>query len=230
VHNLFPDYAWTLNGPLWSMATEWQIYLVFAVAFVPLWRAVGNRGPILLGLAMAGLLVGLAWEEQARSGLWLVGCFPFGMWAADAAVKGTRGPWGWVAAATAVGTVGVVAYLHPHGTEGGRGWPGVPFDLAVAAGTAAGLVALSRPGGALTRRVRAALEARPVVGLGAFSYSLYLFHAPLLASLAAFARPGRTADEHAAVLFAGVAPACVLFGWVCYRLFERPWLPAGSGQ
>jgi peptidoglycan/LPS O-acetylase OafA/YrhL len=38
IHNLLPAFTNTINGPLWSVATEWQIYFFFPFFLLPIWR------------------------------------------------------------------------------------------------------------------------------------------------------------------------------------------------
>lgn len=47
IHNLFHGTSEYLNGPLWSVGLESQIYVVFALVLVPLWRrsACGRNSP-----------------------------------------------------------------------------------------------------------------------------------------------------------------------------------------
>src|SRR6266566_1837356 len=41
IHNLFPAWVYKINGPLWSVATEWQIYFFFPLLLLPVWRRAG---------------------------------------------------------------------------------------------------------------------------------------------------------------------------------------------
>src|ERR1041384_5313971 len=53
VHNWFPRYGYQINGPLWSVASEWQIYFFFPLLLLPSWRRFGMVGA-LLGAAAVG--------------------------------------------------------------------------------------------------------------------------------------------------------------------------------
>src|SRR3954451_8561058 len=60
-HNLFEKWQWTINPPLWSAALEWQIYFVFALALLAIWR---RGGPIAAlgaayGLGLLPILFGM---------------------------------------------------------------------------------------------------------------------------------------------------------------------------
>jgi peptidoglycan/LPS O-acetylase OafA/YrhL len=71
--------------------------------------------------------------------------------------------------------------------------------------------------------LRPLLEARPLEWLGRISYSVYLWHVPLIAELAR-ARPGLSTGARVAV----VVPATLLVGWLSYVVVERPLLSAAG--
>src|SRR6478609_8926959 len=53
VHNWSRAYGYQINGPLWSVASEWQIYFFFPLLLLPLWRRFGPLAA-LLGAALLG--------------------------------------------------------------------------------------------------------------------------------------------------------------------------------
>ncbi|MGE0879706.1 MAG: acyltransferase family protein [Acidimicrobiia bacterium] len=88
------------------------------------------------------------------------------------------------------------------------------------------IVAALQPVGILPRL----LSYRPLVGLGAVSYGVYLFHVPVFEFLGA-------ADAHSRAWFVPRAVATLVAAWVSFRLVERPiraWSSrsarAGSGR
>ncbi len=101
VHNVVATWAFKFNSPLWSVATEWQIYFALPFLLLPLWRRFG-----VIALGATGLLVGLLPHfllhgvyDSAQH--WLLGQFAFGCCAAvicfsasgfDAKLR--RLPWG----------------------------------------------------------------------------------------------------------------------------------------
>lgn len=69
------------------------------------------------------------------------------------------------------------------------------------------------------------LEARWSVELGAFSYSLYLTHYPLLAWADAILRSwGCGSDARLALLLLVASPLCLLAAYLFHLVFERPFL------
>jgi peptidoglycan/LPS O-acetylase OafA/YrhL len=82
VHNIVATWAFKFNSPLWSVATEWQIYFALPFLLLPVWRRYG-----VLALGAAGLVVGLLPHflfhgvyDSAQH--WLLGQFAFGCCAA----------------------------------------------------------------------------------------------------------------------------------------------------
>ncbi len=47
VHNLSSVTHMTINPPMWSVATEWQIYFIFPLILLPVWRRFGLLASII---------------------------------------------------------------------------------------------------------------------------------------------------------------------------------------
>ncbi len=188
IHNLFPSFVHRINGPLWSVATEWQIYFFFPLLLLPVWRKFGALAALLIGFAVGCLPLALASDTAYAANTWYLGLFALGMGAAGINVASRpreqalreRAPLGVVTLALlAACALGITALI--------RFWFRVlPLsDALVGLTTAAALSYLtrraldanpsSRP---IALRV---LEAPALVGLGRFSYSLYLTHLPVVA-------------------------------------------------
>ena len=105
----------------------------------------------------------------------------------------------------------------------------VPADFIVGVLTVCAILhcATDTPLGRVARRV---LESRVAVWLGMISYSLYLFHGPLLqlAHRAILEPLGLPAGERLAALCILAVPLVVGASWVAYRLFERPFIGRSS--
>lgn len=228
-HNLFPDLAHRINGPLWSVATEWQIYFLFPLVLLPIWRAWGPAATIGAGFVLGSAFTWLAPAAAHSAASWYIGLFATGMCAAGIGFAGrptevalrSRAPWG----ALSLALLGLIAI---GATVLVRIWfQFMPYsDALVGAATASSLIYLTRhalaPASAARPFLLRCLEAPALVRLGRFSYSLYLTHLPVVA-LCYFGLQ-RLALSKSAALFALVGlslPLSVLFSYGFYWLFER---------
>ncbi|MDQ2798279.1 MAG: acyltransferase, partial [Armatimonadota bacterium] len=191
VHNL--DHVWieTIDVPMWSVATEWQIYFFLPALLLPVWRRFGALAAVVAGFA-AGLLPhyllppGRNFDGACP---WYLGLFALGMGGAILAFSPRlqaswreRLPWGGLAAVLFL-LLGALIVFVPDALISGYVW-----QTDALAGAAA--LCLILHGTALVTAPHArsatlaALEARPTLWLGAFSYSLYLVHYPILNKVA----------------------------------------------
>jgi peptidoglycan/LPS O-acetylase OafA/YrhL len=228
IHNLLPAFANTIDGPLWSVATEWQIYFFFPLLLLPVWRRFGAALTVLAGFALGTAVVFVAPAAAHSAASWYIGLFALGMSAAGIgfASRSTeralreRVPWGTVSASlllmVAVGTTALIKVWFVL----------MPFsDALVGATTASGLIYLTRHalarGSARPLALRL-LEWPPLVRLGGFSYSLYLTHLPVVA-LCYFGLCRVALSPNAALLalLALSLPLSVLFSYGFFWVFER---------
>ena len=74
VHNLRSDWVTTINGPLWSVAVECQIYIIFALLLLPLCRRFGFGTSVLCAQCFMRVDFGAFthFAASARQQLWLV--------------------------------------------------------------------------------------------------------------------------------------------------------------
>jgi peptidoglycan/LPS O-acetylase OafA/YrhL len=73
--------------------------------------------------------------------------------------------------------------------------------------------------------LRRLMCARPLPGIGLFSYSLYLLHLPLIEICYRLTGSGSWSEWKQFVFYYGVIfPACVSFAYAFYLIFERPFL------
>jgi peptidoglycan/LPS O-acetylase OafA/YrhL len=231
LHNWVPRWAFQIDGPLWSVATEWQIYFFFPLLLLPLWRRSGAVACIAAAAAVgyAPLLFARAPANAAIP--WYLALFALGMVAAaivhsqrplERALK-SRVNWRVVSLALWAGCAVF-----------GLGFGAVFFrwkpltDPLVGAATAALLVHL---GVTLERGGRggliALLESGPVASVGRYSYSLYLTHLPILAlTHVALVRLELSAPVHALMLLAVGTLASLAIAFVFYLLVERHFIGA----
>lgn len=229
VHNLFPSWASRINGPLWSVATEWQIYFLFPLLLLPVWRRAGSALTVLVGFAVGCAPIWLAPGVAARWIPWYLGLFALGMCAAAAGFSARSGeqrrvdrlPWRFVVWALVgcclLGTTALVKLW----------FRVIPLsDALVGATTAALLVHYTQcvmsNGERKKPRLLSLLESRPLVRLGHFSYSLYLTHLPVVALCYFALRPvALSAQARMMSLIAVSVPASLLTAFAFFWAVER---------
>lgn len=229
VHNLTSS-VFKINSPMWSVATEWQIYFLMPWVLLPVWRRFGNLATVLAAVAL-----GLA-PHFVRGGIidaagpWYLGLFSFGMAAAVVSfspaheASRNRTPWSVVVVTFAAGLAAMVK-LRP-----GLVWVNDHF---AGLATAASLIYCARQltqeesGGRAASKLLLLrfLEARWAVALGGFSYSLYLVHSPLVSLVHLLVHPWHLSNLAETSLVAGVSlPFVLLLAYVFHLAFERPFV------
>ena len=226
VHNWWPTLAYQINGPLWSVASEWQIYFFFPLLLLPVWRRWGMLG----SLAVAGLL-GYAplWFARGPALVaipWYLLLFTLGMAAAAVGFSShelprrlrRNVPWGLTC-----------AMLWGGGFAFSMAAANVWFahkpliDLLVGLSTFSLLVYLTERARTTSRgRLLPVLESRALVGLGHFSYSLYLTHLPVLAGcFFAVQRLGWSGGAQALALLVVGSTASLVVAYAFHVAIER---------
>lgn len=180
LHNLHPRWFQSFDPPMWSIALEWQVSLLFPV-LLALWRRsnMALAAALALGLSFGPHLLlppayNLDWTFP-----WLVSLFMMGMYAA--ALQPGKHALQACRVMAPLLLVAVIVYLAPR--------PSLPIgdmwlpDLALGGGVACALVRLRASGTIrfdLWSALRSLFERRTLTWIGQVSYSLYLVHAPVL--------------------------------------------------
>lgn len=220
IHNFSPEWMYKINGVLWSIAIEAQLYIVF-----PLFVLGINKLGRLITLAAAGLVAYavIAQIPQApKMYVWYLPLFVGGMVAAHLAFKPNR-----------IGRLPVVASLLAVGCLYGcirTAAPDKPLyssDLFMGFAIAGVCYAMSCAARGPLYRF---LILRPIVFLGTFSYSLYLMHHPI-AQLLYANRPAWVGGETSLFMyFVACLPIILFWCWAFHLVFERPFMPRGSAK
>ena len=215
-------------GHLWSLAAEVQFYVAWGVALWWLLRRGAPRG-VVIGAVVA--LFALTWVERyvlvdggtpwnrlylgpdTRAAALLVGC-----------VLGLAYSWGWLRPSPAwsvllVPALGLIAWIVAELSFLDRR----TYTWALGAAALAWGVLVATAALRLPTPLRPLLELAPLAALGRISYSVYLWHLPLIHELA------QRVDDLRVVAAIGI-PVSVIVGAASYALVERPFLSVGRGR
>ncbi|WP_016953203.1 acyltransferase [Anabaena sp. PCC 7108] len=227
VHNLSESTYLTINSPMWSIATEWQMYFLFPLLLLPIWRRLG-----LFMLVIIAFIIGLTpiyllngFLEQANP--WLLGIFCLGMAAADigfsqkpklVAIRNSL-PWNRL---TIIFTC--IAFITEWRRLGLHIWINQSFaGLAFAClfiSLTKSIVEGKQP--SLLLRI---LQHPWAIALGTFSYSLYLTHGPVLVFVRYFLfYLPISPNMFAAVSYLLGTIMSLMIAYLCYLFFERPFM------
>ncbi len=221
VHNFRPDWMYKLNGVLWSIGIEWQLYILFPILVFLMFKV--GRFFYLAITSLAAITLLILVPETLKLYVWYIPLFALGMAAAHLAYRPNLrvgivprlSAWVFVLASAACG---YACYL-----EGGIKPGLLPIcdafvGLAVAALVYLGTVAPWTPFTKL-------FAWKPIAGLGFFSYSLYLMHHPIEQVLYVY-RPAWIQGPELGGLYLMVfcLPVILLTCYTFSRIFEMPFM------
>ncbi len=238
-HNLIDKYVSSINPVFWSMPFEWQFYLVFPFLVLALIR---QRPFLLLGLGVGiaaltnlAIVVGgaEAWTHVLLAQLpfrideFVVGMVGVKVAGAMPRRASLRAVTFWIGVLVLLGAVAYYATVAPLWWT----WDWTPFirSFWVEAAVVAILVGLSGDVHFGSRL----FASRIMVWLGTISYSIYLWHFPVLSWLASTTlvrQAGVTFDSmFTSLLTIGLALALAISA-VSYYIIERPFHNAAQGS
>ncbi len=215
IHNLSAEWMYKINGVLWSISAEAQLYLLFPIL---VWMvAKFGRNLSLLTSVVACWAILQAFPNTIKLYPWYLALFTLGIVAAHLAYRPLNSGVKPVAA-TIVGVASFAACLTSVFLDQPMPFSDGLIALSCASFMYAGSVA---PHNFVTK----IFGWRPVAWLGAISYSLYLMHHPIEQIVYVY-RPSAIQGEAAIFQYLIlVGLPVVLFGctvfWFC---FERPFV------
>jgi peptidoglycan/LPS O-acetylase OafA/YrhL len=232
VHNWSKGWNKAIDPPMWSIAVEWQIYFLFPLLLLPVWRRAGIGAAIALGFLVGVAPHFLFHGHMDWSYPWFLGLFALGMAAADLNLSRQpllqawheRLPWGYISLALWACVLGMGLLKN--------GWASHHAyfaDVVVGLATTTLLVSCTRA--SLSERSARehpglrVLGAPMVTALGAFSYSIYLTHYPLMMLFfyATIALP-MSVLARTGLMFGVFLPLSLAFAYGFYVVFERPFI------
>jgi peptidoglycan/LPS O-acetylase OafA/YrhL len=216
VHNWNPAWMYKINGVLWSIAVEVQLYVLFPLLALSL-RWVGRIETLILTLGLALALLWF-WPPANKLYVWYLPLFVAGMAGAHLAHRPNLRTGNQPGVASFLLVSAALATLYACWVRAPIPARDLGAGLAVAALCYLWVV---RPGGFFFEL----LSARGLVWIGTFSYSLYLMHHPALQFLYSV-RPGWAQGPERLfgyLLLAGI-PGSILIAWVFFLGFELPFL------
>ncbi|WP_158945822.1 acyltransferase [Granulicella sp. S190] len=213
VQNWIPDQRFTLDGPLWSIAVECQIYLLFPL-LLWLWRRGGKRLLLAVSFVVAHAVFYAAHHVGSANYLFI---FTLGMLGAELAFSESSGKWlGITFLSSAMAYVISIRIART---------PVQISDILVGLSTVLLMAYLTRNREHWGNKV---LGWKPFAWVGTFSYSLYLVHSFVLSVVRRWflgSDGGHLRSGKMAVLMVFVAgPLAVASSYGFHMLFERPFI------
>ena len=208
------------NRAFWSIAIEAQLYVLLPVLLLVVRRV----SALAMAAVVAALVVGaglftppaaLTADTPDLAVLFAIGVLAAGIATASDRVRSL--PWAGFALAAAAPVGALIAVRGATWTDEHLFWVDLAWGPAIGCLLAA--VATARP-----RRLVSVLDARPLRGLGSFSYSLYLTHAPIVIAVSYGLVLGRipSGTPTFLVLTAVLVPLTVGFARLFAAAFELP--------
>lgn len=224
IHDLRADWKARLNSPMWSTAVVWQIYFVYALILLPIWRRFGNRAVLVVAFVLGYLphaLLPMGHNfDWARP--WYVGLFTMGMVTANAMhprdgkfTNFTKVPWA-VLGVLSLAVVAVCLHFIPH-----QDWVYDPAIGFMGICIMAHCWQASQPGSNGSPLLRL-LNHRWAVLLGDFSFSLYLTHRPVQFFIAMIGHKLHLDHTHMLLLLWATVPVVLLCAYGFFLVFEKP--------
>ncbi len=228
-HNLNPDWIYKVVGPMWSVATEWQIYILFPTLLLPIWRLLGTKAVFATACGMGLIPHFLLPQQLDEASFWYLGLFAMGMNGAalnfshKPALMRCREDIPWKALGIGTASIAIAVRLWNHLPSGiGQMIEDYLAGVAVACLLVTWTERLKTDQPRCHLHSLKLLQSRWAIGLGTFSYSLYLVHLPVLGlAQLAISFLHLSSIQTLLALLVIAAPLSALSAYGFYLVFER---------
>lgn len=216
IHNWSPDWMYKINGVLWSIAIESQLYLIFPLLVFLMNKA--YRLPTLMLASSLSFSTLILWPKAEKFYPWYFALFTLGIAASHLAYNPPkwRGPN--ALASMLFGGLCLIGCIY----SAAHGLSMPVMDSWMGACVASVIYACT-----VSKKFRVGkwLSVAPLAWLGAISYSLYLMHHPILQPLYIF-RPAWAHEPQMAMVYLLAVGLPVILAAVAgfWYVFERPFV------
>lgn len=228
VHNLSEEWIYKIDGPMWSVATEWQIYFLFPLLLI-IWRKFGILFSIATALLLSFLPLLLLPKTLNFSWIhpWYLSLFGFGMVSANIVYSKKviyqlirdKIIWNLLPYVCLVFLIIYLIISHQF-----INFPLVISELIVGGIFSIALIHYSvlEINGEEKSRVLNFLNKKIILSLGSFSYSIYLIHSPFLGlfNLLTLNIPF-TIDQRLSMMLLVSVPLSLSISYLFYYFVER---------
>lgn len=227
IHNFSESWIFKIDGPMWSVATEWQIYFIFPILLY-LWRRYG----IVVSIVFANILGVIVALRFSLLHPWYLGLFSTGMvgsiicFSKDEMFHNLRSKINWpiiskLASAGLLILAILIRFIKVNILIS-ETFVGLCICIILINFT---LIETKNEAGSRPFML-SIFNTRFAVFLGSFSYSIYLIHSPILGYLNLLTINFPIGIDLRLILMLGVAvPISVLISYVFYLLVERKFIP-----
>lgn len=233
IQNLRSVWEFQIDGPLWSVATEWDIYWLFVIVLLPTLKKFNITVTIITGLII-GLIPHFLFHKWLDAvAPWYLGIFAMGMGAAmlsfsqDRKFQMLRDKVKWKELSIVLfASILLLIVLKPASLVA---YPLYLLEPYWGISCACLLVYCTRtvqqssivPGPGFVKF----LESPSLVKIGLFSYSLYLTHVPIITVIHGYIEKMKLTPSVATFYYWILSiPLCISLAWVFHIGFERPFM------
>ena len=211
---------------MWSVATEWQIYFIFPL-LIWLWRKYEITGSIIIANIL-GVLLALKFSLIHP---WYIGLFSFGMGASiicfskDKLYEKLR-TFNWSLFSKISTAAIIILFIAITLKDDGK-----PIISETLVGFFISIIIINLTLSEINQKKRTLLlrffNYKPVITLGAFSYSIYLIHSPILAFINLMAlKTSIDINIRLLLMFFVAVPIAVAISYLFYLIVERNFIPS----